>query len=619
MKNENMNANSSLKERFSNYFILFIVIANLSMGIWSSLSGYIGSYLGGLDWVASSPKMYLRAAQDIEGNLLQYVSFLEKSSFSQSISLRNGEGLLLLTRSGQWKKKFNFSQDNWKGKAEVLDFDHKCQTTGYCSIGGLIFYVVVRVLPNDSAYQKIILLRALDSFYASHISDFTNNETLIFSGSLPIGSSFRNQQDKFVSSRPSAEVLSHFAKIYEQKPYVSSGWFSVPDYRGFSYVGEEKHDRGSNGFSAFYAITTLRGTNSDVLGYVLSIVPERVLLSGVKKGALGSVFIFGFVILVGIILVKRSANSFFNPLSKVVNEILLLSREIKSDADSSGTPEKIHQPDIKNEILVLENSLKILDLAVKKSKEAVELRLERDLAKKSDRAKSLFLANISHELRTPMHGILSFARFGQQKIDSTPKEKLKSYFDEIYDSGSRLMTLLNDLLDLSKLESGKTNYSIEEQDFLEVAKIVQHEMKAFAEERGIKLDLKSETSQSIASFDRERIMQVLRNVISNGIKFSEKGSSIHVVVSQTSEKLRCSVSNRGVGIPEVELNSIFDKFVQSSKTKNGAGGTGLGLAICREIVQHHDGRIWAENTSNGETQFNIEFPRFLQKQSVKSA
>lgn len=105
------------------------------------------------------------------------------------------------------------------------------------------------------------------------------------------------------------------------------------------------------------------------------------------------------------------------------------------------------------------------------------------------------------------------------------------------------------------------------------------------------------------------MMQVLRNVLSNAIKFSENGTTIKTIVDETATHVRCSIVNRGVGIPKSELESIFDKFTQSSKTRTGAGGTGLGLAICKETVKQHGGDIWAESELNKETKFIIELPK----------
>ena len=235
-------------------------------------------------------------------------------------------------------------------------------------------------------------------------------------------------------------------------------------------------------------------------------------------------------------------------------------------------------------------------------------RISTDLSEGLAATKSEFLANISHELRTPMHGILSYARFGQQKIESAPKEKLKSYFDEIYESGLRLMRLLNDLLDLSKLEAGKVVYAMQERDLVEIVAVIKSEMQAFATEKGLSIEVKHEAQAVLVACDQDRIMQVLRNLVSNAIKFSTGGAPVRMELSTVEQGIQCVVSNKGVGIPQDELETVFDKFVQSSKTKSGAGGTGLGLAICKEIVEQHHGKIWAESDPGGETRFIMRLP-----------
>jgi signal transduction histidine kinase len=229
-------------------------------------------------------------------------------------------------------------------------------------------------------------------------------------------------------------------------------------------------------------------------------------------------------------------------------------------------------------------------------------------AEKANRAKSEFLANMSHELRTPMHGILSFARFGQQKFETASKEKIKSYFDEISESGNRLMNLLNDILDLSKLEAGKFVYDFAKHNLREVAESVIKEMSAHAHDKSIRLEIESPTIV-VGYFDSDRIHQVIQNLVSNAIKFSRKDSTVKIVASENSDDLILSVTNSGTGIAETELKTIFDKFVQSSRTKTAAGGTGLGLSICKEIIEQHGGEIWAVSQIDLETTFTFRIPR----------
>lgn len=250
----------------------------------------------------------------------------------------------------------------------------------------------------------------------------------------------------------------------------------------------------------------------------------------------------------------------------------------------------------------------IRDLSDKKLSE--NFKQEKEAAEEANKAKSIFLANMSHELRTPMHGVLSFARFGMRDSETSKNEKLKDYFVEIFESGSRLMQLLNDLLDLAKLESGKMEYHLARTDLMQVCDQVTSEMSAFASEKKLKLITKWSLDQDFGCMmDKARIAQVLCNIVSNAIKFSLPETEIVVELSSSNNLLTCSISNKGEGIPGNELESVFDKFVQSSKTRTGAGGTGLGLSICREIIIHHKGKIWAECNHNGLTSFIFTLPQ----------
>jgi len=238
-------------------------------------------------------------------------------------------------------------------------------------------------------------------------------------------------------------------------------------------------------------------------------------------------------------------------------------------------------------------------------------------AESANKAKSEFLANISHELRTPMHQILNYSKFGLNKIDKVGNEKLLHYFGQIHSTGDRLMFLLKDLLNLSKLESGRTEIEMRKSDIHRTLTDVLRLFKSNLIEKKLSLEVRNnEQVDTTLLCDQLKLAQVFQNLISNAIQFSPPGKSIVVNLSKDtismngieSSALRVSVIDEGVGIPEKEIGLVFEKFVQSSKTKNGAGGTGLGLSICKQIIDLHNGIIWLENNPGGGTIVHFKIP-----------
>ncbi|VAW83262.1 hypothetical protein MNBD_GAMMA16-395 [hydrothermal vent metagenome] len=279
-----------------------------------------------------------------------------------------------------------------------------------------------------------------------------------------------------------------------------------------------------------------------------------------------------------------------------------LKERVKKSIQSSGSAYSLFESNI-----LLQKQIAYRTKDLKKAKESAEI---------ANRAKSEFLANISHELRTPMHAILSFSDFGLTKADSADRDKLHRYFENINTSGTRLLNLLNALLDLAKLEAKKTELDISRHNLNEVILDASKEFETLAIQKNLRIQCHSETQETIVHFDLLRITQVIRNLTANAIKFSPNDSVIELrtepsrisMNNKTVPAITLSVRDQGIGIPNDEIDTIFDKFIQSSSTKTGAGGTGLGLAICREIIHLHKGTIWAENNSDAGACFFVHFP-----------
>ncbi|NBX74561.1 MAG: HAMP domain-containing protein [Alphaproteobacteria bacterium] len=226
-------------------------------------------------------------------------------------------------------------------------------------------------------------------------------------------------------------------------------------------------------------------------------------------------------------------------------------------------------------------------------------------------AKAEFLSNMSHELRTPMHAILNYAKMGGRDVEAGRTTNIYRYLGNIQIAGDRLLKLLNNLLDLAKLESGKMDYAIALHDLKEITTYAEVELYPLFQSKNLTFSVVCEATNTTAFFDPSAITQVLINLLSNAIKFSSPNATVRLRLKNAPDQkdfLQVDVVDEGVGVPDAELVGIFDKFVQSSKTKSGAGGTGLGLSICYQIITQHGGKIWAHHNTPAGAIFSFTLP-----------
>ena len=271
-----------------------------------------------------------------------------------------------------------------------------------------------------------------------------------------------------------------------------------------------------------------------------------------------------------------------------------------------------HQRD-QQEVRFLEAAALVLASMIEQKRGERDLIDAKEQAEAANRAKTEFLANMSHELRTPMHAILSFAAIGREKAGDVTAKRVRHYFERIQGGGERLLKLLNDLLDLSKLEAGRMEFEVADEQLERLVKVAVEELAGITRDKGQRVVVEPPSGATDLRCDGFRVVQVLRNLLGNALKFTADGGEIHLrfahrELADGTPAIGVSVIDQGMGVPADELESIFDKFVQSSITNTGAGGTGLGLAISRQIARGHGGDVLVENNQGVGATFTLLLP-----------
>jgi signal transduction histidine kinase len=231
------------------------------------------------------------------------------------------------------------------------------------------------------------------------------------------------------------------------------------------------------------------------------------------------------------------------------------------------------------------------------------------------RYKSQFLANMSHELRTPLNGILGLTEMILDKIYGEVPEKIRSALDDVQASGRHLLGLINDVLDLSKIEAGRATLSLQEYSMREVVQAVFTAMQPLAAAKNLALKVTVSPDLPPGKGDQRRIAQVLMNLVGNAIKFAESGE-IRVELKASNDSFIVSVSDTGPGIAPADQERIFAEFQQVDGSSSRAkGGTGLGLAIAKRIIEMHGGRIWVESKIGVGSTFTFLLPVRVERQA----
>ena len=233
----------------------------------------------------------------------------------------------------------------------------------------------------------------------------------------------------------------------------------------------------------------------------------------------------------------------------------------------------------------------------------------RDISQRlaAEKRKSEFVATVSHELRTPLTSIRGALGLLNSGILGELDPKAAHLLRIAQSNSDRLVHLINDILDLERIQSGRAHLNLRPVELRDVVRQAIEGIQPVADEAGVHLQAMGEAGTIVA--DPDRLLQILTNLLSNAVKFSPVGASVKVQLSEQEGGIRLAVIDRGRGIPADKLEAIFGRFQQvEASDARLKGGSGLGLAICRTLVEQHGGRIWAESTSGSGATFCLFLP-----------
>jgi signal transduction histidine kinase len=222
--------------------------------------------------------------------------------------------------------------------------------------------------------------------------------------------------------------------------------------------------------------------------------------------------------------------------------------------------------------------------------------------------KSEFLANMSHELRTPLNAIIGFSQVLREGISGEVNAKQQEYLDDILTSASHLLALINDVLDLSKVEAGQVELQVAPFSLQEALERGVSMVRERATQDGVQLTLHANGNLDVVVGDERRIRQVIFNLLSNAVKFAPAGGQVDVKATQSNGEVTVSVADTGPGIAAQDLDRIFEEFQQTDVGASQAEGTGLGLALSKRFVEMHGGRIWCDSELGKGSTFRFTLP-----------
>jgi signal transduction histidine kinase len=247
-------------------------------------------------------------------------------------------------------------------------------------------------------------------------------------------------------------------------------------------------------------------------------------------------------------------------------------------------------------------------LIVELKQRVVEAQTARERAERSDKVKSAFLASVSHELRTPLNSVINFTKFVTKGVMGPINDRQKDSLDKVINSAKHLLHLINDVLDISKIESGSLTLFVEENiDLTEILRTAISTAEGLLTEKPVKLLQEIDPGLQPITGDRQRILQIMLNIVSNACKFTEKGF-IKITAHQRDNEFYLAIQDSGPGIDPKDQAAVFAPFKQTETGLRQGEGTGLGMPISKSLAEAHGGRLWFDSAVGEGTTFYVSLP-----------
>jgi signal transduction histidine kinase len=311
-----------------------------------------------------------------------------------------------------------------------------------------------------------------------------------------------------------------------------------------------------------------------------SFASSRALFIGVAAGAIVLALLLGFVL----------SWSVIGPIQNIDTRLAAIA-----SGDFSGRVE-------------VQNRDELGALGANVNRMNDELRRLYSELEAASQHKSEFLANMSHELRTPLNAIIGFSQVLRDEMVGSVNEKQAEYLDDIISSGNHLLSLINDVLDLSKVEAGQVELEVHPFSLREALERGVVMVRERATEDGVRVAFVADPEVDVVAGDERRIKQVIFNLLSNAVKFTPAGGEVDVSAMRANGEVRVSVADTGPGIAPEDQERIFEEFQQSETGVGLREGTGLGLALSKRYVELHGGRIWVESELGRGSTFTFALP-----------